>query len=120
MPRLALRKKNKFCRRIEAEARVYYDKIIDLADMEAATGYANHFRGGDSKGRGNHVPRERILGGNVHFPGSPQQVADWLVALNRADCDGMQISFYDFREDLELFGSEVLPLLYDAGVRLRQ
>jgi hypothetical protein len=31
----------------------------------------------------------------------------------------MQISFYDFREDLELFGSEVLPLLHEAGVRLK-
>lgn len=107
------------CRRTEAEARAYYDNIIALADMEAATGYANHFKSGDSKAWTNHVPRERILGGNVHLIGSPRQVADWLIALNRAGCDGMQISFYDFREDLEFFGSEVLPLLYEAGVRLK-
>ena len=106
------------CRSTEAEAREYYDEILRLADMEAAAGYANHFKSGDSKAWTNHVPRERILGGNVHLVGNPQQVADWLIALNKAGCDGMQISFYDFREDLEFFGSAVLPLLQQAGVRL--
>jgi dimethylsulfone monooxygenase len=107
------------CRPTEAEARAYYEEIIACADMEAAAGYANHFRSGDSKAWTNHVPRDRILGGNVHLVGDPRQVADWLIGLNRAGCDGMQISFYDFREDLELFGSEVLPLLHEAGVRLK-
>ena len=84
------------CRSTEAEAREYYDEILRLADMEAVAGYANHFKSGDSKAWTNHVPRERILGGNVHLVGSPQQVADWLIALNRAGCDGMQISFLRF------------------------
>jgi FMNH2-dependent dimethyl sulfone monooxygenase len=107
------------CRPTEAEARAYFDEIIARADMEAAVGYANHFRSGDSKAWTNHVPHDRILGGNVHLIGDPRQVADWLIALNGAGCDGMQISFYDFREDLEFFGSEVLPLLNEAGVRLK-
>ncbi|MGY3387717.1 FMNH2-dependent dimethyl sulfone monooxygenase [Bradyrhizobium sp. USDA 3311] len=105
------------CRETEAEARAYYDDIIRLADTEAAAGYANHFKSGDSKAWNNHVPHERILGGNVHLIGSPEQVADWLIALNKVGCDGMQISFYDFREDLEFFGEAVLPLLQQAGVR---
>ncbi|WP_271553609.1 LLM class flavin-dependent oxidoreductase [Bradyrhizobium sp. CCBAU 45394] len=84
------------CRETEAEARAYYDEIIRVADTEAAAGYANHFKSGDSKAWNNHVPLERILGGNVHLIGSPEQVADWFIALNKAGCDGMQISFYDF------------------------
>jgi FMNH2-dependent dimethyl sulfone monooxygenase len=106
------------CRPTEAEARAYYDRIIALADMEAAAGYANHFKSGDATAWKNHVPRDRILGGNVHLIGSPRQVADWLIALNHAGCDGMQISFYDFRDDLEFFGHQVLPLLHEAGVRV--
>lgn len=106
------------CRSTEAEAKAYYNEIIALADMEAAVGYANHFKSGDSKAWTNHVPQERILGGNVHLIGSPRQVADWLIDLNKAGCDGMQISFYDFREDLEFFGRTVLPLLQQAGMRL--
>ena len=51
------------CRSTEAEAREYYDEFLRLADMEAAAGYANHSKSGDSKAWTNHVPRERILGG---------------------------------------------------------
>lgn len=106
------------CRPTEQEAKAYYNQIIAMADMEAAVGYANHFKSGDGKAWANHVPHDRILGGNVHLIGDPRQVADWLIALNKAGCDGMQISFYDFREDLEFFGVHVLPLLRQAGVRL--
>jgi len=42
--------------------------------MAAAAGYANHFKSGDGKAWTNHVPRERILGGNVHLIGSPRQL----------------------------------------------
>ncbi|WP_245474590.1 hypothetical protein [Bradyrhizobium sp. Leo121] len=90
-----------------------------MPTWKPATGYANHFKSGDAAAWKNHVPRDRIRGGNVHLIGSPRQVADWLTALNRAGCEGMQISFYDFREDLEFFGRHVLPLLYEAGVRLK-
>jgi len=51
--------------------------------------------------------------GNFHVIASLQQFADWLIALNRAD-DGMQISFSDFRECLDLLSREVLPLLRDV------
>jgi hypothetical protein len=43
-----------------------------------------------------------------------QQVVDWLIALNRAGYDGMHVSFYDFREGLDLPSREVLTLLRDA------
>lgn len=50
--------------------------------------------------------------------GSPQQIADYLLRLKQAGCDGVQISFYDFAPDLEYFGQAVLPLLKQAGLRL--
>jgi FMNH2-dependent dimethyl sulfone monooxygenase len=39
--------------------------------------------------------------------------------LKKAGCDGVQLSFFDFAPDLEFFGERVLPLLCDAGLRLR-
>jgi hypothetical protein len=50
--------------------------------MDATAGYGN-FKSWDSKAWTNHVPHQRIF-----LIGSPQRVADWLMALNQAGCDG--------------------------------
>jgi FMNH2-dependent dimethyl sulfone monooxygenase len=105
------------CRPTEAEARAYYDAIIAAADDAAVDGYAAHHAAADSKAWSNHRRQDRILGGNVHLIGDPRQVADWLVRLKLAGCDGVQLTFFDFQPDLEFFAAEVLPLLKQAGVR---
>ena len=105
------------CRATEAEARDYYDYIVNDVDEEALQGYFNHFALADSKAWGKHDLKGRILGGNVQLIGNPEQVADGLIKLNRAGCDGVQVSFFDFEPDLEFFGAQVLPLLREAGVR---
>jgi hypothetical protein len=51
---------------------------------------------------------------SVSFDRQPATVAHWLIALNQAGCDGRHISFYDFREHLDLLSCEVLPLLHYA------
>jgi FMNH2-dependent dimethyl sulfone monooxygenase len=40
-----------------------------------------------------------------------------LLALKRAGCDGVQLTFFDFEPDLAYFGEAVLPLLVEAGLR---
>jgi len=57
------------------------------------------------------------LGGNIEIIGSPEQVVEQLVALHRLGIDGVQLSFYDFKLDLQYFGEKILPLLEKAGLR---
>jgi hypothetical protein len=38
--------------------------------------------------------------------------------LKRAGCNGIQVAFFDFAPDLEFFGEAVLPLMYQAGLRI--
>jgi FMNH2-dependent dimethyl sulfone monooxygenase len=58
------------------------------------------------------------LGGNIEIIGSPEYVAEQLVALHKMGIDGVQLCFYDFNPDLEYFGKKILPLLEKAGLRL--
>lgn len=58
------------------------------------------------------------LGGNIEIIGSPEQVVEQLVALHGIGIDGVQLCFYDFKLDLEYFGSKILPLLKEAGLRV--
>ena len=105
------------CKPTEREAREYYDHIVHHADDAAVDGYFAHFAAADTKAWGKHDRRGRIVGGNVQLVGDPQQVADGLENLHRAGCDGVQISFFDFRPDLEYFGENVIPLLETRRLR---
>ncbi|PLZ03703.1 LLM class flavin-dependent oxidoreductase [Burkholderia sp. WAC0059] len=111
------------CRPSEREAREYYEHIVHEADDEAVDGYFRHFALADSKAWGKHDRSGRIVGrivgGNVQLVGDPQQVADGIEKLHRAGCDGVQLSFFDFKPDLEFFGEHVLPLLEAKGLRRR-
>jgi len=60
----------------------------------------------------------RGLGGNIEIVGTPEQVVEQLIALKAAGIDGIQLGFFDFREDLKHFGEAILPLLKSAGLRL--
>lgn len=108
------------CRDTEAEAWSYHKAIVDNADPDAAPQGMGRF---DSdahawRGRvGRDGPAQRALGGNIQIIGSPDQVADYILRLKAAGIDGIQLSFYDFKPDLTQFGTEVLPLLKQAGLR---
>ena len=65
-----------------------------------------------------HSRSNWAVGGNVHLVGTPEQIVDWFAKLKRAGCDGMQVNFYDFLPDLDFFGKRVMPLLYEAGLRI--
>lgn len=102
------------CRDTEAEARAAYDAILSHGDADAAQ---RSLARGDTKSWARHTLEQRIVGGNVQIIGSPEQVADGILRLRQAGCEGVQVSFFDFEPDLEHFGRRVLPLLEQAGLR---
>ncbi len=105
------------CRDTPAEARAYRDAIVAHADE----GSFHRFDSDAHAWRGGFEARAqaaaRAIGGNISITGSPEEVADYIVRLHRAGIDGVQLSFYDFKPDLDFFGERVLPLLREAGLR---
>lgn len=106
------------CRETEREARRYHQAIIDAADRGAVEGFVSHQRSGDAVAWKAHGDTHRALGGNIQIIGSPEQVVDKLAGLKRAGCDGVQVAFFDFAPDLEFFGATVLPMMFQAGLRV--
>jgi FMNH2-dependent dimethyl sulfone monooxygenase len=106
------------CRETEAEAWDYADAIV----AGAVNGHSFRFDS-DAQAwvgrRAHDTDFQRALGGgNIQIIGSPEKVAQDIIRLHEAGVDGVQLSFYDFKPDLALFGQRVLPLLKDAGLRL--
>lgn len=107
-------------RETEKETRDYYDAIVAHQDFRTPEGF--HSLKSDAhawKGReGVDPPSRRAIGGNIEVVGTPEQVVEQFVQLKRAGIDGLQLSFFDFKPDLEFFGDRILPLLKQAGLRL--
>ncbi len=106
------------CRETEREARDQHRAILEHQDPVAADNFYATFMGGDQTSWKAATREDWVVGGNVHVIGSPAQVVDAFVRLHAAGCDGVQVNFYDYLPDLELFGARVLPLLKQAGLRL--
>jgi FMNH2-dependent dimethyl sulfone monooxygenase len=106
------------CRPTEKEAWAAYRNILEHEDTQAAMNFAETFRTGDAQSWRCHTGKHWAIGGNIHLVGSPEQIVDWFVKLKRAGCDGVQVNFFDYVPDLEFFGSEVLPLMCEAGLRV--
>ena len=106
------------CRETETEARRYHRAIIEAGDRGAIEGFVSHQRSGDAVAWKAHGDTHRALGGNIQIIGSPEQVVDKRIGLKRAGCDGIQVAFFDFAPDLQFFGDAVLPLMFQAGLRI--
>ncbi|MFM0529699.1 LLM class flavin-dependent oxidoreductase [Paraburkholderia strydomiana] len=105
------------CRETPAEARAYRDAIVAHADEGSFHRFdsdAHAWRGGIED---RSQAASRAVGGNVSIVGSPEEVADYIVRLHKAGIDGVQLSFFDFKPNLDFFGERVLPLLREAGLR---
>jgi alkanesulfonate monooxygenase SsuD/methylene tetrahydromethanopterin reductase-like flavin-dependent oxidoreductase (luciferase family) len=63
--------------------------------------------------------RDRMAAGHGGFPlvGTPEQVAEGILALHAAGFDGTTLSFVDYAEEFPYFRDTVLPILADAGIR---
>lgn len=106
------------CRESDREAQRYHRAIIDAADQGAIQGFFSHQQSGDAVAWKAHGDTHRALGGNIQIIGSPEHVVDKLARLKQAGCDGIQVAFFDFAPDLEFFGEAVLPLMFQAGLRV--
>jgi FMNH2-dependent dimethyl sulfone monooxygenase len=106
------------CRRTNREAHEYYDSIVAAADVEAIEGFVGRRMSGDAKGWKTDLGAYRAVGGNMQIVGSPAEIVESFLQLKQAGCDGVQLTFFDFAADLEIFGQEVLPLMKQAGLRL--
>jgi FMNH2-dependent dimethyl sulfone monooxygenase len=105
------------CRATEKEAWSAYRMILQHEDAEASRNFEEMFRTGDTASWRGHKGKQWVVGGNIHLVGSPEQIVDWFLQLRRAGCDGVQVNFFDYVPDLDFFGSEVLPLMRQAGLR---
>lgn len=105
------------CRDTEREVEDIRRAIVEGEDAEAIDTFMGSQRGDQASWRG-HLRRHRIIGGNVHVLGTPEQVVEQFQRLKAAGCDGLQINFFDFAPDLEYFAANVLPLLAQAGLRV--
>ena len=108
------------CRPTEKEARAAYQTILEHEDPVASENFVKMFASGDTSSWRGHKGKQWVVGGNVHLVGSPAQIVEWFVRLKRAGCDGVQVNFFDYIPDLEFFGSEVLPLMRQAGLRAEE
>lgn len=105
------------CRETREDAYAYRDAIVASPDLASINAYTARHAGGDAKGWQQHVPADRIMGGHIQIVGSPEDVADQIGDLKEAGIDGIQIGFYDYGPDLDLFAAKVLPLLEARGLR---
>ena len=106
------------CRETEEEVEAVCRAILEGEDRGAVDGLMGTMTQGDQSSWRGHKRDQRIIGGNVHVFGTPEQVTEQLAGLHAAGCDGVQINFFDFAPDLEFFGERVIPLLKDAGLRV--
>jgi FMNH2-dependent dimethyl sulfone monooxygenase len=102
----------------EKEARAQYQAILDHQDQVAADNFHATFMGGDQTSWKQTSRDQWVIGGNVHLVGTPEQIVEQFINLKKAGCDGVQVNFYDYLPDLEYFGSRILPLMKQAGLRL--
>ncbi len=105
------------CRETEAEAQAAYRSILDNEDPIAADNFVRTFIAGDNASWRGHSRAQWVVGGNVHLVGTPEQIVEWFIKLQAAGCDGVQVNFFDYLPDLAFFGSRVLPLMKQAGLR---
>ena len=103
------------CRETEAEARDIYNRTVEMGDPEAASGMMVK---GDAQSWRGHTQKQRVVGGNIHLVGTPEQVVDQMLKLKKAGCGGIQLTFIDFQPELEFFIARVLPLMHQAGLRI--
>jgi FMNH2-dependent dimethyl sulfone monooxygenase len=100
----------------DREAEAYHRAILAAEDVGAVDGFVS--RNSDSHAWRGHQREQRVLGGNIQLIGGPKSIVDYLQRLRIAGIDGVQLTFFDFQPDLAFFGSRILPLMVEAGLRL--
>ncbi|MCD4865245.1 dimethylsulfone monooxygenase SfnG [Pseudomonas sp. PLB05] len=104
----------------EAEARAVLDEIIAKANPEAVQAFGHEARNAGAaspEGEGNWARSsfEDLVQYNDGFKtnliGTPEQIAERIVALKAVGVDLVLAGFLHFQEEVEYFGRRVLPLV---------
>lgn len=104
----------------EAEARDVVQAIIDQADHEAVEGFGSAVKQagqstGDKKGMWQDSTFEDLVQYNDGFRtglvGTPEQVAERMLAYKRRGVHLILCGFLHYLEDVEYFGRKVLPIV---------
>jgi FMNH2-dependent dimethyl sulfone monooxygenase len=56
-------------------------------------------------------------GGNRGILGSPEQVVSELAEISGAGVDGIAMIFTDYKDGIERYTDQMLPLMREAGLR---
>ena len=112
------------CRASQTEAEDYYHHYaVTMADDASV----DHYMGQKEKFSGSHeaeayrLHRKRFAAGAGTYPliGTPRHIADEMVRMHQAGFAGTTVSFVNFKTELPYFIAEVLPLLREAGLRVK-
>jgi alkanesulfonate monooxygenase SsuD/methylene tetrahydromethanopterin reductase-like flavin-dependent oxidoreductase (luciferase family) len=107
----------------EREARRQYEYIIEKGDWEA-THNIMRVLGVESGSFDTQIKQfaERFIAGWGGYPlvGTPQQIVDQMLALSEIGIEGIILSWLDYSEEIDYFGTRVLPLMEQAGLRGRR
>lgn len=110
------------CRDTQQEAEDYYEYFAaEQADMEAAQAFADKMSQVSPKiGAMQKAQLKRIAGGagTVPIVGSPEHVAEQLIAVHDAEFSGIAMSFVNYTDEVPYFAEKIMPLLKKAGVYL--
>jgi FMNH2-dependent dimethyl sulfone monooxygenase len=114
----------------EAEAREVLAEIIKHADPEAVNAFGHEVKNAGKaspEGQGNWAKStfEDLVQYNDGFKsnliGTPEQIAERILALKAAGASLILLGFLHFQEEVEFFGKRVIPLVRDLeGAERRQ
>jgi dimethylsulfone monooxygenase len=101
----------------DSDAAAYYHAIMNHADTESLRSFDAMHRARDSQAWAKHDAGARAVGGHLHVVGSWDAAAEKLERLHAAGIDGIQLTFYDYLPELELFATHIVPRLEARGLR---
>ena len=115
----------------EAEARAVVAEIIEKVNLEAVNAFAHEVKNAGKaspEGEGNWAKStfDDLVQYNDGFRsnliGTPEQVAERIVALKAAGVDLILLGFLHFQQEVAAFGERVLPLVrkLESAARRRQ
>jgi len=111
----------------EAEAQRIYSYYVDEhGDWEAALGVARAMLAGGNKSNdlsddALHGFARGLISGWAGMPliGTPQRVAEDIVRMHELGVHGVGLTWFDYATGVGQFNEQVMPLLVEAGIRLR-
>lgn len=117
-------------RETEKEARETVNEIIEKADPEAVNAFGHEVKNAGKaspEGQGNWAQStfqdlvQYNDGFKTNLIGTPEQIAERILALKNVGVDLVLLGFLHFQEEVEFFGKRVIPLVrrLEAGTGLQ-